>query len=217
MPPADHRPTGASAAHSPDRTTFWRVDPAEERGNAAPERVRRGDGGALDGARGGVRIAHRRRDRDVGPAERPGPGTDRGAVGGLEALPFSVLIFVFGSLLLVNAWGVVDAKLAVTSASREATRTFAESNEPGTGAEAARRAAEDAISAYGRDPDRLDLDGPHGRLERCGTVSYTATYPVPALRIPLIGGYGRGFDVTSTHTELVDGLRSGLPGEADCV
>ena len=54
-------------------------------------------------------------------------------------------------------------------------------------------------------------------LERCATVSYTATYPVPALRIPLIGGYGQAFDVTATHTELVDGLRSGLPGEATCV
>ncbi len=123
-----------------------------------------------------------------------GRAGERGAIGGLEALPFSVLIFVFGSLLLVNAWGVVDAKLAVTSASREATRTFAESNDPATGAAAAQHAADDAIRAYGRDPERLELDGPHGQLERCGTVSYTATYPVPALRIPLIGGYGRGFD-----------------------
>jgi hypothetical protein len=138
-------------------------------------------------------------------------------VGGLEALPFSVLIFVFGSLLLVNAWGVVDAKFAVSSAAREATRTFAESNDAAAGEVAARQAADDAITAYGRSPERLDLDGPNGRLERCGTVSFTATYPVPAIRIPLIGGYGNAFDVTSTHTELVDGLRSGLPGEADCV
>lgn len=160
------------------------------------------------------RVRHRSAEGPSGPAP---PRRERGAIGGLEALPFSVLIFVFGSLLLVNAWGVVDAKFAVTSASREATRTFAESNDAAGGAAAARQAADDAIRAYGRNPERLDLDGPRGQLERCATVSYTATYPVPAIRIPLIGGYGRGFDVTSTHTELVDGLRSGLPGEADCV
>ena len=89
-----------------------RVDPAEEGGNDAPGRRANG---------GGERVGR-------------GRAGERGAIGGLEALPFSVLIFVFGSLLLVNAWGVVDAKLAVTSASREATRTFAESNDPATGA-----------------------------------------------------------------------------------
>lgn len=161
-------------------------------------------------ARTPVRVRHR------APVPAAAPG-ERGVVGGMEALPFSVLVFVFGSLMLVNAWGVVDAKFAVTSASREATRTFAESNDPGAGEVAARRAAEDAIAAYGRNPDRLELDGPRGQLVRCGTVSYTATYPVPAIRIPVIGGFGRAFDVTSTHTELVDGLRSGLTGQADCV
>ena len=137
-------------------------------------------------------------------------------MGGVEVLPFAVLIFVFGTLLLVNAWGVIDAKFAVTSASREATRTLAESSDAGSGDAAARRAAEDAISAYGRDPGRLELSGPTGSLVRCGTVSYTATYPVPAIRIPVIGGFGRAFDVTSTHSSRVDALRSGLPGEATC-
>lgn len=155
-------------------------------------------------------VAHRR-----GPVPHRGP-RERGVVGGVEVLPFSVLIFVFGSLLLVNAWGVIDAKFAVTSASREATRTLAESDEAGAGDAAARRAAEDAIAAYGRDPDRLELSAPTGDLARCGTVSYTATYPVPALRIPVIGGFGRAFDVTATHSSRVDALRSGLPGEATC-
>ena len=150
-----------------------------------------------------------------GPRPTP-PRRERAAVGGVEVLPFAVLIFVFGTLLLVNAWGVIDAKFAVTSASREATRTLAESSDAGPGDAAARRAAEDAIAAYGRDPGRLELSGPTGSLVRCGTVSYTATYPVPAIRIPVIGGFGRAFDVTATHSSRVDALRSGLPGEATC-
>lgn len=152
------------------------------------------------------------RHKSTGPVEQG----EQGAVGGAEALPFSVLIFVFGTLMLVNAWGVIDAKFAVSSAAREATRTYAESSDPGSGDGAARRAAEDAISAYDRDPDKLDLQGPNGALTRCGTVSYTASYPVPAIRIPVIGGFGRSFDVTATHTSRVDALSAGLPGEATC-
>jgi hypothetical protein len=45
-----------------------------------------------------------------------------GAVGGLEVLPFGLLIFVVGILLVVNAWAVVDAKLAAEAAAREAAR-----------------------------------------------------------------------------------------------
>lgn len=154
--------------------------------------------------------AHRHPGRD------DATGGERGAIGGLDALPFSVLIFVAGTLLLVNAWGVVDAKFAVTSAAREATRTLAEADDPATGDAAARRTAREAVASYGRDPDRLVVEGPQGSLARCGRVGYTATYPVPAIHIPMIGGFGRTFDVTSTHTERVDPLRSGLPGEADC-
>ena len=90
-----------------------------------------------------MRLAHR-------PARRPGrpPAAERGSAGA-EVLPFCVLIFVFGTLLLVNAWGVIDAKFAVTSASREAARTYAESDAGHGGEAAARRAAEDAITAYG--------------------------------------------------------------------
>ena len=32
---------------------------------------------------------------------------DRGQVGGIEALPFGLLVFVVGALLVANAWAVV--------------------------------------------------------------------------------------------------------------
>jgi hypothetical protein len=35
------------------------------------------------------------------------PGTDSGQVGGIEALPFGLLVFVVGALLVANAWAVV--------------------------------------------------------------------------------------------------------------
>ncbi len=37
---------------------------------------------------------------------------DAGQVGGFEAIPFGVLVFVLGALLITNAWAVIDAKLA---------------------------------------------------------------------------------------------------------
>lgn len=157
-----------------------------------------------------MRLAHARR------SPRPEtPASERGAAGA-EVLPFAVLIFVFGTLLLVNAWGVIDAKFAVTSAAREAARSYAESGGGLTAEGDAREAAESALAAYGRKGDRLELDGPRGALERCGTITYTATYPVPAIKIPVIGGFGHAFDVTSTHSTRVDQLRAGLAGDAQC-
>ena len=38
---------------------------------------------------------------------------------------------------------------------------------------------------------------------------------MPALTLPWIGGYGHGFTVTSTHSELVDPFRNGVPGSAE--
>ena len=43
--------------------------------------------------------------------------TDCGAIGNIEVVPFGLLIFVVGTLLVTNAWAVVDARLAVSSAS----------------------------------------------------------------------------------------------------
>ncbi len=144
---------------------------------------------------------------------------DRGQVGGIEALPFGLLIFVFGTLLIANAWAVVDAKFATDAAARQAARTFVEGTEEGTALAEAIEAGRAAVAAHGRDPDRAIVQ-PVGApaLVRCERATFEAVYEVPALSIPLIGGYGRApFRVRSTHSELVDPFRSGLEGQAeDC-
>ena len=139
---------------------------------------------------------------------------ERGAVGGLEAIPFGFLVFVVAVLLVANAWAVVDAKVAVTAAAREAARTWVEGD--GT-PDAAADAAAEALRGHGRDPQRLDLelDAPTG-FGRCAAVVVRATYRVPALPLPWIGGFGDGFDVSARHSERVDPFRDGLPGEARC-
>lgn len=144
---------------------------------------------------------------------------ERGVVGGLEAIPFGLLVFVVGTLLMANAWAVVDAKLAVDAAAREAARTFVESGGGADGEAAAIRAAREALQGHGRDPDRLLLEIrlPAGTgFRRCAPVVVRASYEVAAVPLPWIGGFGSGIDVTARHSERVDPFRDGIPGAAWC-
>lgn len=144
---------------------------------------------------------------------------DRGQVGGIEVVPFGVLVFVIGSLLIANAWGVVDAKLAVTSAAREAVRAYVESPDGATALAAADAAAREAIDGHGRNGSRATVSVEHpdgGSFGRCTRAVVVVHYPVPALALPWIGGYGRAFDVIARQSEIVDPYRSGLPGAATC-
>jgi putative hemolysin len=168
-------------------------------------------------------------------AREPAPrraGGDEGQAGGVEALPFGLLVFVVGATLVANAWAVVDAKFAVDAAARQATRSYveAEIDGPGGGGPNRTSAAEDAaveaglaaLSAHGRDPaaaqvglTALEPVGGQSGFTRCARATFTASYEVPALTLPWIGGFGHGIDVTSSHSELVDPYRSGVPGSAE--
>lgn len=142
---------------------------------------------------------------------------EAGQVGGIEVLPFGLLVFVSATLLLANVWAVVDAKFAVASAAREAARAYAEAGTVEEATEAASRRAHETLSAYGRDGQRADvgapaLDRPFGR---CARVEVTVSYRVPAVSVPFLGGIG-ATSVSSTHSTVVDAFRSGLDGEAAC-
>lgn len=143
---------------------------------------------------------------------------DRGQVAGVEALPFGILLFVVGALLVANAWAVIDAKMTVTSAAREAGRSYVEASRPDEARTQADAAAREAVRAHGRNPDRATIVGPDPAeaFTRCNRITFAVTYPVPALTLPFIGGFGHAFDVTATHSELVDPFRNDVPGEAVC-
>ena len=141
---------------------------------------------------------------------------EAGQVGGIEGLVFGVLVFVFGTLLVANAWGVIDAKLAATSAAREAARTYVEAASEDEAEAAADRAAEQAITAHGRRWDRTDVQLVSGRFARCERITMEVTYRVPLVAVPLLGQTGNGLTVTARHAEVVDPYRSGPPGTAGC-
>ena len=137
---------------------------------------------------------------------------ESGFVGGFEALPFGFLVFMAGTLLLVNAWAVFDSHLAASAAAREAVRSFVESDGPELDAlNDAETAAIEALEGHGKDRSRMALVWSGARLARCQPVTATVSYRVPLVAVPWIGAFGSGVLRTSAHhTEVVDPLTSGL-------
>lgn len=147
---------------------------------------------------------------------RAGHDDELGQVAGIEVLPLAVLVLLVGTLLVANAWAVVDAKVATAAAAREAARSYVEADTARAADEAARRAAAEVVQGHGRDPARLRLERRGGAFRRCQRSTFEVSYPVPALVLPWIGGFGSGITVTSRHSEIVDPYRSGLAGRAGC-
>ena len=135
---------------------------------------------------------------------------------GVEALAFGMLLCVVVVLLVANAWAVVDANMAVSAAAREGARAAIAARPEADLAAGADAAARDTLKGYGRDAAAAVVKA-SGELVRCERVEVEVSYRVPSITLPWIGGFGRGFiTATGRSTEVVDPLRSGLPGEATC-
>lgn len=151
-----------------------------------------------------------------------GAAGDRGQVAGIEALPFGLLIFVAGSLLLVNMWGVVDCKFAADAAAREAARYVVESarldRDPAEVRAGAEAVALRTLRDHGRErPPSVHVRPEDALLQRCERIQVTVSTKVPAIQLPFFGGFGESFDIVATHSELIDPTRSGVGGRADCI
>lgn len=136
--------------------------------------------------------------------------------GGAEVLPLGVLVLVAGMLLAANAWAVVDARGATSSAAREAVRAYVESPDAESALARANAAAHEALAAHGRDPQRLTLElrHPDGTgWQRCASVEATVAYRVALVELPFRGGFGDSSVVRATHAGVVDPWRSGVGGE----
>jgi hypothetical protein len=140
---------------------------------------------------------------------------ERGQAGGVEALAFGLLIFVVGTLIVANAWAVVDAKFAATGSAREATRTYVETGTTATAAgDPANKAATAALTALHR-PGSVSLTLADG-YRRCGRVTARVVTSVPILRLPFIRSGAGHIDVRGEDTRIIDPYRSGIPGAASC-
>ena len=152
---------------------------------------------------------------------RPGQPHDggfgeEGFAGGAEGLIFGLLLFVVGTLLVGNAWSVVDTKMALDAASREATRTYVEAPDALSADRDARRAAAAALQGYGRDPSLGVVTIAGAPFGRCQRVTVVLSYRAPLVQLPFVGMAGRAEDIRAQHSELVDPYRTGLPGTSSC-
>ncbi len=135
-----------------------------------------------------------------------------GQVAGLEAIVFGLLTFVVGVLLAANGWAVVDAKMAMSAAAREATRAYVEAPVGSDPMALADAAAREAVRGHGRDPDRMELRAVESGFTRCQVVRFEASYRVRAVGLPFLGrGSGAGFTAAARHAEVVDPYRDGVP------
>lgn len=142
---------------------------------------------------------------------------EAGQVGGIEVLPFGILMFVVGALFLMNAWMVIDTKLAADTAAREFVRTYVEQDDPDSAWFLAESAAAEALSSYGKDPALMELSPstPAGMppFAPCRRITMTVRYTVPAIDLPFVSGLG-SHTVEATHSGLVDPYRGGVQRDA---
>ncbi len=150
------------------------------------------------------------------PRPRKAARGEEGFAGGAEGLVFGLLLFVVGTLLVGNAWSVVDTKLALDAASREAARTYVEAPDGPDAASEARQAATTTMEGYGRDPGSGSVVIEGAPFGRCVRVTIAVSERAPLVELPLLGIAGHAEEVTAEHSELVDPYRSGLPGTALC-
>lgn len=132
---------------------------------------------------------------------------ERGAVAGLEALLFSVLILVAGSVLLVNAWAVLDTRAALDAAAREFTRSFTEQTDTTTARHVATAAALNSLAHRGLDPDLVEITiGLPQGFGPCAVVQVTLQRRIAWLRAPFVGDLDDTL-VQVVHRELIDAHR----------
>lgn len=143
---------------------------------------------------------------------------------GAEALALGVVVFVVGALLVLSGWRLVDGKLAVETAAREAARALVEApvpvlTDPVAGPAIADAAARATMAAH-RGPDdvpdatwRFVETLVEGMAARCAPITAAVVVDVDTVPLPLVG---RGFGtvrLVGHHTERVEPYRGGLPVE----
>ena len=139
---------------------------------------------------------------------------ERGVVAGLDGLVFGMLVMVAGTLLIVNAWAVVDSRTALDGAAREYLRSYTRAGDPGTARSSGAAAVTAFLAGRGMDPAAVRTAHPDPTtFGPCAAATVELSLVVPVARVPFVGGFG-STTVHVTGTELVDAHREVIPGAA---
>lgn len=145
---------------------------------------------------------------------------DHGQIGGIEAVPFSILVFVVGMILAINGWSVVYTQTNARSAARTAIRTFVEQDSYLLAEQAARSAVVETLQRSGFATHNVltAIDFPNGdSWHRCARVRIVVSMPARSFPVPFIEDLFSAINVRASESGLVDAYRSAnIGGEADC-
>ena len=149
--------------------------------------------------------------------------SEDGFVAGGEALALGVVVFVLGTLLVLSGWSLVDAKLAVEAAAREAGRAVVEAPVAVLEDVTASNGLADATARSTMVAHRGVDTGPGAtwtyigsqltgdRVVRCAPITARVTIDVRTVAMPLLGGGFGTVRLTGEHVERIEPYRAGLP------
>lgn len=126
---------------------------------------------------------------------------EAGQAAGAETIPFGVLVFVAGTLVVVNAWAVVDTRTALDTAARDYLRAYTSAPTSAEGRAAGRVAAVESLAARTSSASTRITDPPEP-FGPCRPATVRLEVEVPAMRVPFLGTLGT-HTVSTTQTELV--------------
>lgn len=133
------------------------------------------------------------------PSRRRGEG---GQAAGVESIPFGVLVFVGGLLLLVNAWVFVDRRASVDAAASAYLRSYTAASTAAEGRTQGDVAARASLGDQLDTASMLEIRHPSELFGPCRVAEVTISVEVPTIDMPFIGSFGQT-TVRTTQRELV--------------
>ncbi len=159
-----------------------------------------------------ARPAHRRSTGSAMNAIAHRARSQRGAVGGLEALLLGFLVLFGGAGLMVNSWAVIETRTALDAAAREYLRAYTSQSDPTSASLSGAEAVDRVLRARGTPLRGLTIDAPEAALfGPCQAVEVTLSIDVTEMRVPFIDALGPS-TVSVTTSELVDAHREMVAG-----
>ena len=120
-----------------------------------------------------------------------------------------MLVFISGTLLIVNAWAVVTNRSTADSLAREYLRAYTKEPSRPAALAAGQRVVDAILDADGLPHDRVRIDPPT-QWAACAAATVTVRLTVPEVRAPFLGGFGTT-EIVVTHRDRLDGYRAGVP------
>ena len=134
-------------------------------------------------------------------------------VAGLDGLLFGSLILLGGTVLIVNAWSVIETRQALDGAAREYLRAYTEAPDPRSAVSDADAAARASLAGGNRRLDVRIRPPDTATFGPCALASVELSADVAAARIPFVGEFG-STQVSVAHTEMIDAHREVTSGAA---